>query len=118
MDADYSNPGSFANGELILWVAFTANQFFIETDNTDSFLGCSGNIAAEGVVLGGTLANRLDPGCIMNIVGQFSVCSTTWNPPAGFVGFGSGQTKLDANCPVPVENKTWGAIKKQYGDDQ
>jgi hypothetical protein len=114
MDADYSNPASFANGDMILEGTFSS--FSVETDNTDGLLGCSGNVGGSVLFTGGSLSGRLDGACEGAIVGQFSVCSVTYNPPAGFVGFGSGQTKLDANCPTPVENKTWGAIKSLYQD--
>ena len=117
MNGDFGDKSTFEDGDCIL--EGSLSNFTIETNNLDGGLGCAGNVAADVTFTGGSLSDRLDGQCTGAIVGQFAVCSAVVSqPPNGSGYFGSGQTKLDANCPTPVEDKTWGAIKKQYGSDQ
>jgi len=111
MDADFSNPATFSNGTLILQVDLENFR-----THTDSF-GCAGNQNADVTAYSG--GSRVDDlaGCTGIITGLFTVCNS-YVPDAqeGQGYFGLSDTKLDADCPVPVEKSTWGEIKSMYQD--
>jgi len=104
-NADPSDKSTYTDGTLILEGTFSSLQTLTRTNSN------AGNIQHDGfVATGGTLASRLE-GCTGVLVsGAFSVTAPV--PPAGY--FGTADTKLDVECPVPAEPSTWGKLKTRF----
>lgn len=110
--ADYANPSTFADGDMILQADLMA--FHIATKS----FNCSGNQNADLSFTGGSLFNRVSTagvGWDGIITGLFSVCASVVPDDLEALGyFGLSDTKIDVDCPVPVTPSTWGGIKRQY----
>lgn len=103
-------PSTFVDGTLILSGVFTS--FFTQSNNFTAFQ--TGNM--EGTInwTGGTLLDRVRDGNSEPCPGLFTG-GMTWNPSALIAGYiFRHDGKIDLNCPVPVENETWGGIKSKY----
>jgi len=106
-NASPSNKGTYTDGTLILEGTFSSLQTLTRTNSN------SGSITHDGfIATGGTLAARLEGCSGSQVTGSFSV--TVPVPPAGY--FGTGDTKLDVECPVPAKPSTWGQLKKARFD--
>jgi hypothetical protein len=110
-DSDFSNLASFANGTLILEASLSGFR-----THTDIF-SCAGDQNADiTAYTGGSLVDLMD-GCTGAITGLFSTCaSVVPDTQEGQGYFALSDTKLDSACPTPVEESTWGKIKKMYQD--
>jgi hypothetical protein len=103
-------PSNFVDGTLILSGSF--NSFFTQTN--DFTANQSGNLEGEITWTGGTLIDRTENGAGQPCTGLFTG-GITWKPSVlipGYIFRNDG--KLDLNCPVPTEPKTWGQIKSMY----
>ena len=104
-------PSTFTDGVLTLSGEFTS--LITQTNNFTTFN--TGNM--EGTILwtGGTLFDRINDGNGEPCPGLFTG-GLTWLPSVlieGYIFRHDG--KIDLNCPVPVEDTTWGRIKRlQY----
>jgi hypothetical protein len=102
-------PSTYTDGTLILSGSFTS--FLTQTNNFTAFQ--TGN--AEGGInwTGGTLIDRTRTGgrpCPGLFTGGL-----TWRPAVLIPGYlFRHDGKIDLNCPVPVEDETWGRIKSLY----
>ena len=104
-------PSTFTDGTLILSGTFTS--FFTHTNNFTTFM--TGNMEGSIDFTGGTLLDRVRDNGGDPCPGLFTG-GVTWNPDVlipGYIFRHDG--KIDLNCPVPVEEKSWGTIKSSYG---
>jgi len=110
--ADFADKATFGDGECILEMSLA--DFRIVTDT----ISCAGNQNANVTFTGGTLLSRL-AGCPGGVItGLFSACSAQVPSARQAEGYyGLSDTKIDPNCPVPVEETTWGSIKLKLGDN-
>lgn len=110
LNADYANPGTFADGDMILEASLS--DFLTSTKS----FNCSGTLNTDLQFIGGSLFNRVSLGGIGFdgiATGLFSVCNSFVDDPREAEGyFGLADTKVDVIEPVPVEQKSWGEIKK------
>jgi len=105
-DADFADKTTFMNGDMILSATLLNFTTVTKTSNV------SGSQNADIAFTGGSLVNRL-VGCTSAIItGAFSVYNG-FVPAAqqaqGYFGF--SDTKIDAQCPTPVDASSWGRIK-------
>jgi hypothetical protein len=109
-DDNYANPGTFANGELIL--TGTLSNFGTKTFGFQA----GGDILDAAVTItGGTYASLFSGCANVTLAGTFSVSAGFVSPTATAAGaFSLVDLELFADCPTPVEPSTWGRIKNQF----
>lgn len=111
MNSDFANPATFMDGDMILEASLS--NFHISTKN----FNCAGNQNADLLFTGGSLFDRVSVGGVGFdgiITGLFSVCNEQVPDALENMYFGLSDTKIDVNPPTPVENRTWGQLKRLY----
>lgn len=111
LDADFANPATFANGDMIVEASLSNTLTSTKSSN------CSGTINGVLQIIGGSRFADLSnagTGYTGIYTGLFSVCASFVDDPREAEGyFGLADTKIDLEPPVATEDRTWGQIKKQ-----
>ncbi len=102
-------PSTFSDGTLLLSGVFT--RFVVQTNDFTQFQ--VGNAEGDISWNGGTLIDLTMTGgepCPGLFTGGL-----TWRPSVLIAGYQFRHDgKIDLNCPVPAEAKSWGKVKAQY----